>query len=102
MQKTAWDIAMREGKHTIDIQIVKPVAGMGYNGRVGFDGQYLKEVKKNYDNPTKRAEYQRIAKEENEMEHPPAVQTLAARQKKLLRELDILVSSKPSPTQNIC
>ena len=25
-KKTAWDIAMREGRHTVDTKIVKPVA----------------------------------------------------------------------------
>ena len=93
-KKTAWDIAMREGKHTVDTAIVKPVAGLGYQGQAGFDGQYLKEVKTNYDDPAKRAEYEQMATEENELEYLPSIQTLAARQKKLLRELDLLVSTK--------
>ena len=99
-KKTAWNIAMREGKHTVDPKIVKPVAGMGYQGRAGFDGQYLKEVRKQYADSSKWADYERIAEEQNEMERQPSVQTLAARQKKLLKELHLLVS-KPSPTQNI-
>ena len=99
-KKTAWDVAMREGKNSIETDIVKPVAGMGYHGRAGFDGQYLKEVRKLYNDPAKRAEYERIAKEENEMEHNPSIQTLAARQKKLIKELHHLVS-KLSPAGNI-
>lgn len=93
-KKTAWDIAMREGKHTVDTKIVKPVAGFGHKGRAGFDGQYLREVKKIYTDSAKRAEYQRMATEENELEQLPSIQTLAARQKKLLKELHLLVSTK--------
>jgi hypothetical protein len=89
---SAWDIAMREGKHTIDAAIVKPVAGTGPSGRPAFNGQYLREVQKIYDDPVKREEYERMAKDENEKEQEVAMESLPAKQKQLLKEIRQLVS----------
>lgn len=85
---SAWDIAMREGKHIIDAAIVKPVAGTGPSGRPAFNGQYLREVQKIYDDPVKREEYECMAKEENEKEQEVPMESLPAKQKQLeIRQL---------------
>jgi len=46
---SAWNLAMREEKEWVSTNLRRPRAGSGYMGRLGFMGEYAKEVAKVYE-----------------------------------------------------
>jgi hypothetical protein len=61
---SAWNLAMREEKKLVSADLRRPKVGSRYLGRVGFMGEYAKEVANVYEE--KREYYEEKVKEMNE------------------------------------
>ena len=60
----AWNLPMREEKESVSADLCRPKAGSGYKGRLGFTGEYAKQVANV--NEEKREYYEEKVKEMNE------------------------------------
>jgi hypothetical protein len=88
----AWDVCLRECKLTMEGEKLKPHAGTGFGGRPGFDGDYMKACRELYAEPEKRGYYERKAAAENADDELLTLERLPKAQKKMLKELQSLVS----------
>jgi len=92
---SAWNFAMREEKESVSADLRRPKAGFGYKGRLGFTGEYTKEVANVYEE--KREYYKEKVKEMNEEGHVGTMESLKRAQTKgvkLLRETASLLILK--------
>jgi len=98
---SAWNLAMREEKESVSANRRRPKAGFGYKGRLGFTGEYAKEVANVYEE--KREYYEEKVKEMNEEGPVGTMESLKRAQTngvKLLRETASLLILKYEDIQN--
>jgi hypothetical protein len=84
---SAWDICLREERKNVAPEMLKPKAGAGSKGRPGVNGDFFKHCQDVYSNPEKKAEYSRMAIEENAQPAEAALVALPKKQKKVLDDL---------------
>jgi len=92
---SAWNLAMREEKESVSADLRRPKAGFGYKGRLGFMGEYAKEVANVYEE--KREYYKEKVKEMNEEGRVDTMESLKrahTKGVKLLRETASLLILK--------
>jgi hypothetical protein len=92
---SAWNLAMREEKELVSADLRRPKGGSGYKGRLGFTGEYAKEVANVYEE--KREYYEEKVKEMNEEGRVGTMESLKRAQTKgvkLLRETASLLILK--------
>jgi hypothetical protein len=92
---SAWNLAMREEEELVSADLRRPKAGSGYKGRLGFTGEYAKEVANVYEE--KREYYEEKVKEMNEEGRVGTMESLKRAQMKgvkLLRETASLLILK--------
>jgi len=92
---SAWNLAMREEKESLSANLRRPKAWFGCMGRLGFMGEYTKEVAKVYEE--KREYFEGNVKEINEEGRVGTMESLKRAQKKgvkLLRETASLLILK--------
>jgi len=97
---SAWNLAMREEKEFVSADLRRPEAGSGYKGRVGFTGEYAKEVVNVYEE--KREYYKEKVNEMNEEGRVGTMESLQRAQTKgvkLLRETASLLRLKYADIQ---
>ena len=92
---SAWNLAMREENELVSDEQRRPKAGSGYKGRLGFTGEYAKEVANVYEE--KREYYEEKVKEMNEEGRVGTMESLKRAQTKgvkLLRQTASLLILK--------
>jgi hypothetical protein len=92
---SAWNLAMREEKESVSAHLPRPKVGFGYMERLGFTGEYAKEVAIVF--VEKRDNYDDIVNEMKEEHHIVTMESLKRAQTKgvkLLRETTSLLIIK--------